>query len=155
MTATKRHQPIVFALVCALVLIGGSLKAHAENLYGYNPDVTSTYGIENISDQYHQLHINFTLAAEQYGAKSDFEACAKLTNKMRTSGAAPVEKCGPDQLWDKGQGKYRATWIVKRVTQYGTVCNTDASMKIKKTQSDGTVKESDWTDAETVGWGAC
>ncbi len=154
MTATKRHQPIVFALVCALVLIGGSLKAHAEDLFGFNPNVTTTYGMANVTDEKHKVVIKFSLSAVKYGATNEFEPCVKMEHRLRTSGFTE-ESCDTVEFQDKGQGNFRATWNFDKVSQYGTICNTDVSMKIKKTQGDGTVKESDYTDAENVGWGAC
>ena len=155
MTATKRHQPIVFALVCALVLIGGSLKAHAENLLDFNPDVTSTYGMADDTDKKkHKLVIKFSLEAVKNGATNDFEACVKMAHRLKTSGFTK-KLCDPGDFQDQGQGKFRATWSFYKNSQFGTICNTDVSMKVKVLAVSGNWVESDYTDAENVSWGAC
>ncbi len=152
MTSTKRHQPIVFALVCALVLIGGSLKAHAEDLFGFNPKVTSTTGTANVSNDSHELHVEFTLSAVKYGATNKFEVCGKFQHATESSQWHYATQCGPDDLEDKGSGSYKATWSVSKKMGGSRVKNSEARIKIKKTQGDGTVKESDWTLNERVTW---
>ena len=155
MTSTKRHQPIVFALVCALVLIGGSLKAHAANLGIFNPKVTSTTGEAKSSNKNHSIIIEYEIEAMSAPyASTTLDICGKFEHRLKTSGYTK-KPCGPDDLEDKGSGKYKATWYIPIVSQYGTICNTDASMKVKVLGVSGDWIHSDWTDSENVSWGAC
>lgn len=151
MTVTKRPQAIVFAVVCAFVLIGGRLEAPAADLGSWNPIVTGSSGISPQRDVRH-LYFDFHIAAMQAGER-EMEICGRFQHRSMQGRELTIERCGPDELWRRGPGRFRATFIVPVIHDGSLIATTQASMKVRILRyAGGGWMESDYTHPRTVHW---
>ena len=151
MTATKRHRPIVFAIVCALVLVGGSLEAPAQNLGDWTPTVTDTYGEEPPGDD-RKLHIDFNIVGVQV-SKDQLEVCGRLKHTLKGGGTLTTEPCGSDELQEGSSGGFTATFFVPALHETSRIPSTSASIKVRiLILGQGSWMESAWTQPRQVDW---
>ncbi|MXX98320.1 MAG: hypothetical protein F4Y58_00210 [Gammaproteobacteria bacterium] len=150
MTATKRCLAVFFAIVCVLVLVGGSLKASAFTGVLWNPIIEFVHGIK-FSNGERQLHIKFRILALM-AEDLPMEVCARLEHRVG-SGGFGVNKCGPDQFSSEGSGKYKVVFNVPSQSQWGPIKKTSISIKAKIQRKDGTVWETDYAQSsEFINW---
>ena len=130
MTATKRRQPILFALVCALFLIGGSPEDLAANPSyedaDWVPKVTGVFGYDkSVSER--QFYFQFTIPAMKWYAAA-ITICAQFEHIL-TSGVSILvdEECGGGEVHDMHNGNFQSPWLVPHY--WGSKNN-----KIKKTR---------------------
>ena len=164
-TVMRRHQPVVFALVCALVLIGMS-QSRAADLGSWNPVFVSAHGIT--TSTHHRLFISFRIPALKRNpgdplidpSRPNFVVCASMTHHVQ-DGAAPgglgeafsVTRCGPDELHDTYSESFMAAFYIPKTHDGKWVKASDVKIKVRvQNGPGGEYRESDYTPSARVSW---
>ena len=130
MTATERYSPLMFAVACVLVLLGGNRPALSTDLGTWNPELHTVMSIDR-ADGTRQIRINFGVV----GAVNDVgivpEVCGRFRYKFRSRASWRATDCSPLSVVNRGRGQFRATFNVQKTSGGHRVTSTDPSMKVR------------------------
>ena len=150
MTATERYSPLIFAVACVLVLLGGNRPALSTDLGTWNPELHTVMGIDR-ADGTRQIRINFGVV----GAVNDVgivpEVCGRFRHKFRSRAAWRATDCSPLSVVNRGRGLFRATFEVPKRSGGDRILSTAVSMKVRWHRfGTGWTAWSDWVSYHTA-----
>lgn len=150
MTATERYSPLVFAVACVLVLLGGNRPALSTDLGTWNPELHTVMGIDR-ADGTRQVRISFGVV----GAVNDVgivpEVCGRFRHKFRSRAAWRATDCSPLSVVNRGRGQFKATFEIPKRSGGDRILSTDVSMKVRWYRySTGWTAWSDWVSYHTT-----
>ena len=127
-TKTKRTS-FVCAVVCALVLLGGSRAALAGDLGGWNPINISAH--RSVTDNVRKVTFYFDVLAAKNDSYITPTVCGCFYHKFQYHGGWEPEPCNPDEVNNKGNGAFEAIFTVPNYYAGQNIVKTFAKVKLK------------------------
>ena len=130
MTATERYSPLVFAVACVLVLLGGNRPALSDDLGTWNPELHTVLSI-NRADGTRRIRIAFGVVGAVNDDSIVPEVCGMFRYTFRSRAAWKSTNCSPLSVVNRGRGLFRATFEVPKRSGSHRILTTAVSMKVR------------------------
>ena len=130
MTATERYSPLMFAVACVLVLLGGNRPALSDDLGAWNPSLSGILGMDR-ADGTREVRFSFGVVGAVNDDSIVPEVCGTFRYSFSTRASWSETSCVPKSVVNRGGGRFRATFNVQKNPGGHRVTSTDPSMKVR------------------------
>ena len=130
MTATERYSPLVFAVACVLVLLGGNRPALSDDLGAWNPSLSGVMGMDR-ADGTREVRFSFGVVGAVNDDSIVPEVCGTFWYSFSSRPSWSETSCVPKSVVNRGGGRFKATFVVPKRSGGHWIVSTEPSMKVR------------------------